>query len=72
MKNFTIMLSLIILPSSATAKPLFEDNFDSGIMSPDWIPVNGNAWVHSGWLHVQDTAGGDRGSVVVVPDLVSG
>jgi len=47
---------------------LFEDNFDSGSMSSEWVSKAPTQWVQDGWLHTKDTDGWPRDSMAVVHD----
>lgn len=46
---------------------LFEDNFDSPALSPEWISIKPSQWIQDGWLHTLDTNPG-RDSFAVVND----
>jgi hypothetical protein len=47
---------------------LFQDNFDSGTLSPEWETIWPSQFVENGWLHSQDTNGWPRDSMALVHD----
>ena len=46
---------------------LFADNFNSGVISDEWVSIKPSQWVQDGWLHTLDTNPG-RDSFAVVHD----
>lgn len=60
---FTLVATL--MSGFAYGDILFEDNFDSGSMSPEWVSVDPTQWVEDFWLHTQSTwSRRDSGAVV--------
>jgi len=48
-------LACLMWATVASADPImFEDHFDNGTMSPEWVSIAGTQWVEDGWLHTQD------------------
>ena len=53
---------------SALGTILFEDHFDGGVMSPEWVSKMPSQWVEDGWLHNRDTDGWPRDAMATVHD----
>ncbi|MFM7191008.1 MAG: hypothetical protein ACKOX2_09350, partial [Microcystaceae cyanobacterium] len=67
--------AILVIASLVSAKPvqsagvtLFEDNFNSGVMSPEWVTIHPTQWVQDGWLHTKDLDGWPRDSQALVHD----
>lgn len=59
---------LMVFGWPASAAVLFEDSFESGVLSPAWVSKLCCQWVEDGWMH---TRGGDsrgRNSMAIVHD----
>ena len=73
MRKFCLDALLMILGGMAVvantnAAILFEDNFDSGVLSPAWTSKAPSQWVEDGWLHQQDINGWPRDALVETHD----
>ena len=70
MKTLKYMAALFLLFVSAPTwaqTVLFEDHFDSPVLSPEWVSIRPSQWIQDGWLHTTDTGPG-RDSFAVVQD----
>ncbi len=47
---------------------LFADDFDTGVLSAEWVSKEPAQWIQDGWLHTKDTDGWPRDSMAVVHD----
>lgn len=65
---FCFIFFILSYSTNATGELLFEDNFDSGTMSDEWLTKAPEQWVQDGWLHTKDTDGWPRDSMAVVRD----
>jgi hypothetical protein len=73
MKRLIVLTSLSFFIGSSTVANavgiLFEDHFDGGTMSPEWVSVRPLQWVQDGWLHTQsDGSVSGRDSDTLVHD----
>ncbi len=64
--SVTILMLFYLVDQSFGNTVLFEDTFDSGTMSPEWVSKAATQWVENGWLHTKDTDGWPRDSMAVV------
>lgn len=65
---FCFIFFILSYSTNATGELLFEDNFDSGIMSGEWVTKAPEQWVQDGWLYTKDKDGWPRDSMAVVHD----
>ncbi len=72
-KRTLIALTLAVVTSLTVSKSLyagvlFQDNFNSGEPSSEWVSKGCCQWVDNGWYYTQDTNGWPRDSMAVVHD----
>jgi Ca2+-binding RTX toxin-like protein len=60
--------TLPIAEDSSDGVILFQDNFNSGTLSPEWETIWPSQFVENGWLHNVDNNGGPRDSMALVHD----
>ncbi len=61
-------IAVLASAGSAFGTILFEDHFDNGAMSPEWVSKMPSQWVEDGWLHNRDTDGWPRDAMATVHD----
>ena len=48
------VLLFLIVPTAAHGVVLFEDHFDGGMASSEWVTIKPEQYVEDGWYHSQD------------------
>jgi hypothetical protein len=63
--GFVVASSCGIAPGQTI---LFQDDFDSGTMSPEWVSMHESQWIQDGWMHTRSLIWWPRNSQALVHD----